>query len=470
MAVAILLLHIQSSSQAPVIKEISPAASWNSGNQRKLLQDLGDDEPSETNPDGCEDGETVGCDGVCGSNLVYGCDGTCDSGLVPGCDGVCDSNVVVGCDGICGSGLVVGCDGVCGSNLVLGCDGICGSILLPGCDGVCGSNLVFGCDGICGSGLVFGCDGECGSNLVFGCDGICGSGLVIGGCDNQCGSTAVPGCDGICGSGLVVSGCDQQCGSTKTIDCRGICGGLHGVLGCDGVCNSGAVHGCDNVCGSGLKLGCDNKCNSRKKIGGCDNRCGSTATVGCDGCRSRNRCGSGSGDPHYVLVNGVAPTCWQMGRQTFAESCLTGTWCWSVIVNHVPYSGNPAAAVIGEVLLQVTGPSGRTTVYMGPSGWQSRTYNPGQVDEVVVSGSSVSVAGMRLKSLQVTKAYAGSQVYFDIYIVGVMSGGIVVNGCNPAAYYNRRLLQSPPSSGPVTQVPRLGKLFNYVYLSLRLCV
>lgn len=226
--------------------------------------------------------------------------------------------------------------------------------------------MVLDCNGKCKfacKNKVVGCDGKCSPypGAVIGCDGVCGSGKVVGGCNHKCGSSAVHGCDGVCGSGKVW-GCDNICGSGK-------------VFGCDGVCGSGKVFG-----------GCDKKCGSTAVFGGCDNKCGSTKVFGCDGvCGSRKRLCVGSGDPHYVLMNGTYMTCYDFGWRLLARGCVSPTCCWEVHVNQVPWNINPLTAVIERINVTVACLNQTDRITLGPGPWAGTVLNPGHVNQINVN-------------------------------------------------------------------------------------
>lgn len=227
----------------------------------------------------------------------------------------------------------------------------------------------------------------------------------MGGCDNKCGSSAVVGCDGVCGS--------------------------RKVWGCDGVCGSGKVIGCDGVCGSGKVIGgCDKKCGSTAVVGGCDNQCGSTKVVGCDGvCGSRKRLCVGSGDPHYVLMNGAYRTCYDFGWRLLARGCISPSCCWQVHVNQVPWNVNPLTSVIERINVTVTCLNRTDRITLGPGAWGATVLNAGQLNQINVTASSVLVAGMDLR-LSITSFLR----FFNVFLCsGVVSSGICVNGCDTAA-------------------------------------
>jgi hypothetical protein len=117
----------------------------------------------------------------------------------------------------------------------------------------------------------------------------------------------------------------------------------------------------------------------------------------------------------------------------FARGCIAPGWCWQVDVNHVPWNYNPATAVIESINVSVVSPSQTDLLSLGPATWAASTYNPTQQNEVIVMPTSVAAAGMDL-SLQITRWASGSRAFFNVHICsGVVSDGIVLNGCAGSA-------------------------------------
>ena len=117
----------------------------------------------------------------------------------------------------------------------------------------------------------------------------------------------------------------------------------------------------------------------------------------------------------------------------FARGCVAPGWCWQVDVNHVPWNFNPATAVIESINVSVVSPSQTDLLSLGPATWAASTLNPTQQNEIVVTTTSVAAAGMDL-SLQIYRWASGSRAFFNVYICsGVVSDGIVLNGCAGSA-------------------------------------